>query len=428
MLKTQHYVFSLFYCYYTSKEGFVDMDNVADQLLVSVNDQELISLLQKMVQHKSYSGNEGELSYFLVNYLREMGLEVEIQEVEPNRFNVIGVLRGTGGGESVMYNGHIDTNPVGLGWTVDPLEGKTDEKFIYGIGVSNMKASDSAFIVAVKSLINSGIHLKGDVIIGLVIGELQGGIGTLKLLESGIRSDWFINGEPTDLSLMTLHAGAFEISIHVYGVSRHLSKAEDGVNAIEKSVKVIEALRKLTFTGATKPEYAAINRYNVGVIRGGLGNEYHEWRVPQLPDKCTIKVALRYAPSQTPESMVMDVQAILDKLSEEDRNFKAEIEVVKTNMPHMGPFEVDPKEPVVQAVKKAHKMVTGEDPLVGDVAPYKYYGTDAAHLQKAGIKGVVYGCGGKYNTMPDERVELKDLQIAARVYSLALLDLCNRKK
>jgi acetylornithine deacetylase len=397
------------------------------QVLANVDDQELISLLQKMIQHKSYSGDEGKLPHFLADYMRDMGLEVELQEVETNRYNVVGVLRGTGGGESVMYNGHIDTNPVGLGWTVDPLAGYVDDECIYGIGVSNMKASDAAFVAAVKSLVDANVKVKGDIIIGLVIGELQGGIGTLKLLDSGVKSDWFINGEPTDLSLMTLHAGAFEISIHVYGKSRHLSKAEEGVNAIEKATKVIERLRSLQFSGATKPEYAGLNRYNIGVIRGGLGNEYYEWRVPQLPDLCTVKVALRYAPSQTPESMIADVQAMLDQIAAEDPDFKAEIEEHRPTSPHMGPFEVDHDEPVVQAVKEAHVQVTNNVPRVGDVAPYKYYGTDAAHLQRYGLKGIIYGCGGKYNTMPDERVELKDLKTCARVYALSLLELCNRE-
>jgi acetylornithine deacetylase len=404
--------------------------SLQEQLLAQVDDKELIHLLQRMIQHRSYSasGEEGPLALFLADYMRDMGLEVELQEVQPGRLNVIGTLKGSGGGQSVMYNGHIDTNPVGLGWTVDPLSGVVDEEFIYGIGVSNMKASDAAFIAAVRALKTGNMKLKGDVVIGLVIGELQGGIGTLHLLESGIRTDWFINGEPTDLSLMTLHAGAFEVVIHVYGVSRHLSKAEEGVNAIEKATKVIEALRTLRFSGATRPEYAGLNRYNVGVIRGGLGSEYHEWRVPQLPDLCTVKVALRYAPSQTPESMLADVQAMLDKLAAEDPDLKTELKVEKFDIPHMGPFEVDPQEPVVQTMREAHQLVTGTEPRIGDVAPYKYYGTDAAHLSAYGIKGIVYGCGGKYNTMPDERVELKDLTDAARVYALSLLDLCNRSK
>lgn len=404
------------------------MMQLSERLLSNVDDAELIDLLRKIIQHRSYSagGEEGPLALFLADYMKKMGLEVELQEVQPGRFNVIGILKGTGQGESVMYNGHIDTNPVGIGWTVDPLEGKVDNEFIYGIGVSNMKASNAAFVTAVGTLIKSGIRLKGDVIIGLVIGELQGGIGTLHLLNSGMRADWFINGEPTDLSLLTLHAGAIEIAIHVYGVSRHLSKAEEGVNAVEQAMKVIEGLRTLHFTGANKPEYAELNRYNVGAVRGGLGTEYLDWRVPQLPDLCTIKVALRYAPSQTEQSIIADVRALLDRLTAEDSSFKADIEMIKD--PHMEPFEIGLEEPVVQAIRSAHGEVTGAEPRIGDIAPYKYYGTDAAHLQKFGLKGIVYGCGGKYNTMPDERVELKDLATAARVYALSLAKLCNRNK
>ncbi|MFB5675897.1 M20 family metallopeptidase [Paenibacillus terreus] len=397
--------------------------------VIQVNDDEMISLLKSMIQHKSYSGEEGKLSLFMADYLRNMGLEVEMQEVVPGRYNIIGVLKGTGGGESVMYNGHIDTNPIGLGWTVDPLAGYVDDECIYGIGVSNMKASDSAFVAAVKAIVDSGVRLKGDIIVGLVIGELQGGIGTIHMLESGINADWFINGEPTDLSLMTLHAGACEIAIHVYGVSRHLSKAEQGVNAIEQAKKVMDGLASLQFSGATKPQYAGLNRYNIGVIRGGLGDEYHEWRIPQLPDKCTLKVALRFAPSQTAESIVADVQNLLDRLHVEDPEFKAEIELLNgPGYPVMGSFEIDENEAVVQVMRAAHERITGAKPRVGDVAPYKFYGTDAAHLQKAGIKGVIYGCGGKYNTMPDERVELKDLKTCARVYAASIVEICNCEK
>src|SRR5699024_10880994 len=115
-------------------------------------------------------------------------------------------------------------------------------------------------------------------------------------------------------------------------------------------------------------------------------------------------------------------------MNEEDPNFKAEIKDGHSNKYTMGPFEVDKNEPVVQAVKNAHEAVTGSEPLIEDIAPYKFYGTDAAHLQDYGLKGFVFGCGGKYNTMPDERVELEDLKTAARVYTLSILESCNRTK
>jgi len=399
----------------------------SNEILNYIDDEGTVKLLQKMIQHRSYSGEEEELAKFLAEYMKNMGLDVTLQEVKPKRFNVIGTYKGSGGGESLMYNGHIDTNPVGLDWTVDPFEGKVDNEFIYGIGVSNMKASDAAFISAVKSIINSKAEIKGDIIIGLVIGELEGGIGTLHLLDSGIKSDWFINGEPTDNSLLTLHAGAFEVEIDVFGKSRHLSKAEEGINAIEKATLVVENLKKIKFSNATNKRYKELNRLNIGTIRGGLGDEYYEWRIPQVPDKCTLKVALRYAPSQTKDSIVNDIQKMLENISSKDNEFSFKLKIVgEGTKPSMGPFEIDEDELIVQVVKGAHEIVTGSEPLVGDIKPYKYYGTDAAHLMDHGMKGIVYGCGGKYNTMPDEKVELKDLKTTTRVYSLAIQEVCSQ--
>ena len=97
--------------------------------------------------------------------MKAIGLEAELQPVEGERVNAIGRWRGTGGGKSLLFNGHLDTNPVTEGWTVDPWGGLVDDKFIYGIGVSNMKAGDAASFCAVKTLIDAGVRLKGDVIL-----------------------------------------------------------------------------------------------------------------------------------------------------------------------------------------------------------------------------------------------------------------------
>src|SRR5215475_10524726 len=203
-------------------------------LLSQIDATRSLDFLAAMIQHKSYSGTpeEGELSRFMVESLNELGLEAELQPVPDNRFNAIGRLRGTGGGPSLLFNGHLDTNPVTEGWTVDPWGGLYDKDFIYGIGVSNMKAGDAAYFCAVKTLIDAGVKLRGDVILTYVVGELQGGVGTYSLVEQGLRADYFINSEPTDLKAMTMHAAAFMFIIELTGNTRHLSKREEAVDAI----------------------------------------------------------------------------------------------------------------------------------------------------------------------------------------------------
>ena len=192
--------------------------------------------------------------------------------------------RGTGGGSSLMFNGHVDTNPVSEGWTVDPWGGKVDDRFIYGIGVSNMKAGDAAYFCAVKTLIDAGVQLKGDVLLTYVVGELQGGVGTLALIDQGFRADYFVNSEPTDLQALTMHAAAFTFIIELVGNTRHLSKREEAVDAIAAACDLIPRLNAMIFSGAPSPEHAAINRVHVGVVHGALGKDLHEWRPPQVAD------------------------------------------------------------------------------------------------------------------------------------------------
>ena len=136
-------------------------------LLARIDDKGCLDFLSQMARHKSYSETEGErrLAEFMAERMRGLGLEAELQPVEGSRVNAVGTWKGAGGGRSLLFNGHVDTNPVTEGWTVDPWGGLVDDRFIYGIGVSNMKAGDAAYFCAVKTLVNAGVRLKGDVIL-----------------------------------------------------------------------------------------------------------------------------------------------------------------------------------------------------------------------------------------------------------------------
>ncbi|HET7340037.1 MAG TPA: M20/M25/M40 family metallo-hydrolase, partial [Methylomirabilota bacterium] len=393
----------------------------------AVDDKALVGLLQEMVRIRSYSagGEEGTIARFMQSRLSAMGLDAQLQEVQPGRFNCVSRLAGSGGGASLMLNGHLDTNPAGEGWTKDPFGGEVDGEFIYGIGVSNMKAADAAYVAAVQAVQRAGVRLRGDVVLAHVVGELQGGVGTVHMLGQGVRADRFVVGEPTDNAALTLHAGSLEAELTTHGRTRHLSKMEEGVDAIAKMLTLIPALQTLTFSGPDRADYRGLRRVGIGVIRGGLGPEYHDWRPSLLADRCTIKFSARYSPGQTPESVLQDIRALIDRLRAADPDLAADVRLNQGGQRMlMGPFEVARDADIVRAVVAAHREVTGREPKLGDVAPYKFYGTDAAHLAGAGMLGLVYGPGGKYNTMPDERVELRDLFTAARVYARVIVETC----
>ncbi len=400
----------------------------SQQLLAAVDDDYCLNFLARMVQHKSYSQTDGErkLAEYMASQMQMLGLETQLQPVPGERLNAIGTLRGEGGGHSLLFNGHLDTNPVTEGWTVDPWEGKIDDEFIYGIGVSNMKAGDAAYFCALKTLIDNGVKLKGDVILTYVVGELQGGIGTIAAIEQGIKADYFINSEPTDVQAMTMHAGSLMFTIELTGDTRHLSKREEAVDAIQAAIRLIPQINNITFTGAETDDHRKINRGYIGTIHGALGRDLEEWRPPQVADFVRLSGSARFAPGQTVDTVLADLQALLDDLCSEFPGLQAELfDDGKRHRPTMLPFEVSPESPIVKAVNRAYQTVRGEQQPTGVITPPAFYGTDAAHFyQMLGMEGVVCGPGGKFNTMPDERVHIKDFLDTVRVYLLAILEIC----
>lgn len=398
------------------------------ELLAQVDETACLDFLASMARHKSYSQTEGErtLATYMAEQLTVLGLEAGLRPVERERVNAVGTWRGTGGGKSLLFNGHLDTNPVSEGWTVDPWGGKVDDKFIYGIGVSNMKAGDAAYFCAVRTLIQAGVRLKGDVILTFVVGELQGGVGTLALIEQGLRADYFVNSEPTDLAALTMHAAAFTFVIELIGKTRHLSKREEAVDAILAACDLIPRLDAMKFSNAPTPEHKAINRVHVGVVHGALGKDLHEWRPPQVSDFVRIKGSGRYAPGQTEDGALADLRAELDALERRFPGLKTTLTPEhQLGRPAMPSFEVSRNSPIVRAINSAYREVRGVDQPTGAITPPGYYGTDAAHLfRKAGMEGIVCGPGGRYNTMPDERVDIVDFIDMVKIYMLTMLTIC----
>ncbi|QCI99293.1 M20 family metallopeptidase [Agrobacterium larrymoorei] len=398
-------------------------------LVERIDENACLDFLSQMVQHKSHSETEGEkdLARWMAAELKKIGVEAELQPFdEGRRFNTIGRLKGEGGGKSLLFNGHLDTNPVTEGWTVDSYAGLVDDKYIYGIGVSNMKAGDGAYFCAVKTLLEAGIKLKGDVILTFVVGELQGGIGTLAAIKNGVKADYFINSEPSDLVAVTMHAAALSYVIELTGHTRHLSKREESVDAIAAACDIIPRIYCMTFSGAKSDVHRSINRGHVGVVHGALGRDLEEWRPPQVADFVRLKGSCRYAPGQTQEGVLEDLDRELRALEERFPGLKAKLvpELIE-GRPLMPPFEVSPESPIVKSINAAYETVRGEKQPTGAITPTRFYGTDAGHLyHELGIEGIVCGPGGRYNTMPDERVDIVDFLDMIKVYILTILDIC----
>jgi acetylornithine deacetylase len=387
-----------------------------------------LETVRRMVRFDSRTETPQESSVveWLLDEMSALGLRVHRQPVGPARYNAIGVWPGSGSGTSLMFNGHVDTNPLTEGWTVDPWGGVVDDTFVYGLGVSNMKAGCASYLEAVRALAGAGLRPRGDVLLTFVVGELQGGVGTRRLIEDGWRADCFVNCEPTDLTALTAHAGALQFEVELRGSTRHMSKREEAADALAAAAELVPALNALTFAGAATPEAQRVNRTHVGVVRSGLGTALLDTRPPQVADVARLAGSARYGQGQTPGGVFDEVETAVQQVCRRHPGVRAAVTRTDGDGATMDqPFFAGAEDPVVTAVNDAYLAVRGTEQPTGAVRPYCFYGSDASLLQHtAGIPGVVCGPGGKYNTMPDERVEIADYHDMVRIHQLTVDRIC----
>ncbi|KAJ9134029.1 Diaminopropionate ammonia-lyase [Pleurostoma richardsiae] len=401
-----------------------------------IDEDRCLQFLSKLIQIKSYSKTDGELeaTAFMAERMKEIGLDADVFPFDGGkRQNALGVWKGRGSGDkdssasppsTLLFNGHLDTNPVSEGWTVDPWEGKIDEDFIYGIGVSNMKSGCAAYYCAVEALKAGGWRPRGDVVLTYVVGELQGGVGTIALIEQGrIKADYFINCEPSDIRAITMHAEALTFEIELIGVTRHMSAREEASDAILAACELIPQLDRMTFRGAKTKDHERCNRCSVGIVHGALGKDLAEWRPAQVADFCKLAGSARYAPGQTQEDVMADLRDAVEKVVGKYEGMTYRLE--QRFEPTMPAFEVPRQSEIVRSLNEAYHAVRGEEQPTGVLAPTCFYGSDAGHLYaRLGMEGIVCGPGGRYNTRPDEKVDIPDYLDAVRTFMRVIVDIC----
>ncbi|HCX04224.1 MAG TPA: acetylornithine deacetylase, partial [Clostridiales bacterium] len=153
-------------------------------------ESEVLKLAQNLVRipsHKNVPGREKEIGKYIYNYCRDNGLEVEMQDVEGERKNVLIYLRGQGNGKTLLLNGHIDTIPP-YDMIVDPFKGEVKDGYLWGRGSVEMKGSIASMITAILALKRKVEKLPGDVIVSAVVGEEEKSDGTEVLVQSGIKA------------------------------------------------------------------------------------------------------------------------------------------------------------------------------------------------------------------------------------------------
>jgi acetylornithine deacetylase len=426
-----------------------EVDRLRGELVKAVSDAVRIQSVNPKYPGQVYDevvGGEGEVSKHFAGIYRELGCDVDLFAVEPGRENAVATWKGSGGGRSLIYNGHVDTVPFGEAarWTSgEPWSGRIDADRIWGRGSTDMKGGIAAQAFAAHAIRNAGVRLKGDLILQSEVGEevMDHECGTTAIVKRGYTADAAVVSEPSAppdaLAVVPITPGLWWFSVTVTGKPTHASMRGEtfragglgsavGVNAIDKGFLIFQAIRQLEDEwGLTKkhPLFAPGHfTLHPGVVTGGP----HGVLIPFVVSEfTTIEYCIWYHPDEDPEDVRREVEEHVARAAATDAWLREHPPVLewKLNWPAS---VVDPDHPIVHAVCDAHERAAagtrfeGRPPIRGFAAV-----EDTAFLNAGGIPAISYGPGDiRVAHAYDEYVLIDELVTAAKTYAVLALDWC----
>ena len=422
-------------------------DSVRSQILNAVDDNrdQIVAYLQRLVQIDSVTGNEAEIQEFVARTFEEMGLEVDQFDVdvdalrkyegflEPDqslegRPNVVGVWRGKGGGKSMLLNGHVDTVPLDDPdkWEHGPLSGDLYEGKIAGRGVSDMKGGVAAMIQAVRILQQLGLELDGDVIVESVVDEERTGLGTLACVDRGYTADAGISCETSDLEVMAACIGRMWFTIHLQGKPTGIAARWKGVSAIEKAMKLVEAiddLEKIRIDTLTHP----LLPDNRGALPCAV-TMFHSGTFPSItPENATLRGSLGLMPYEDPKEVEEQLRQQIMRVAMADPWLRKNPPQLTTEGGYVAAgAEIPTDHPIMNTVSAMFESVTGHSP----VHSARMGAADTRFLIRQGNTPTVIFGPGETDQMHavNEFLPVENLLTATKVIALAIYDWCNQSK
>jgi acetylornithine deacetylase len=352
---------------------------------------------------------EADIGVCVAERLKTLGMEVTYSEIAPGRVNTVGLLRGTGGGKSLLLNAHMDT--VGVeGMTIDPFGGELKSGRIYGRGAQDMKGSLAAMIAAAKAVLDAGVQLRGDLLITAVADEEHSSIGTEALVRD-VKADAAIVTEPTDMHLCRAHRGFIWFEVETIGRAAHGSRYEEGIDANMRMGRFLAELEVLEreLLGREPHELAGPPSLHAAMIQGGT-------EISKYAASCKLTIERRTVPGETVEGATAELQEIIDRLAKKDKTFKASVKATFSREP----FEVQEDAGIVRILDVALDERLGHHP---DHTGATFW-TDAALLAGAGMETVLLGPVGSGLHSAEEWVDVDSLADLSHVLADTAIKYC----
>lgn len=384
---------------------------------VSVDDP--ITLTQTLTQIDSSNvtlsvaagSGEARIADYISAWLAHRDIETHRVETVPGRPSVVGVVRGSGSGKSLMLNGHVDTVSL-ASYDDQPLSGHVSDKYgrpaIFGRGCLDMKSGIAAALSTLIA-IKSGHALRGDVILAAVSDEEDASQGTRDLIEAGWKADGAIIPEPTNCAIIPSHKGFLWIEVDILGVAGHGSNPATGVDSILLAGKFLNALEGYQKQLPTD-DFLGPASLHCGLIKGGE-------EPSSYPAKCTITVEFRTIPGQTDDSILQDMKALLADISNNTPDFKyAEPRVVISRPTQKIPVD----HPLIQKTAQLATKSLGRVPSIEGAAIW----CDAALLTQNGTPAILFGPSGEGLHAKEEWVDIESIRQVSEVLTNLVLEFC----
>lgn len=351
------------------------------------------------------AAGEAAVAAHLAAAMRAAGLTVHVQEVLPGRPNVIGIVDGRAPGPSIMFCGHTDT--VGVEGMRDPFTPVERAGRLYGRGSQDMKSGVAAMVDAARVIASEGLA-RGRLIVAAVVDEEYESLGADALVREW-RADAAVVTEPTDLQIGVAHKGFAWLEIETVGRAAHGSRPADGRDAILDMGRVLQALERHNAVLAQGQPHPRLGHpsLHASVIHGGS-------ELSVYPARCRLQMERRTVPGEAAGQPLAEVQAILDRLAAEDRDFTSSCRLSFARPP----YEIAGDELPV-SLARAAVACGSEAPTTG-----MSFWTDAAVLGQAGIPSVLYGPGGAGLHSVEEYVTVADVLTCRDVLARLGRDWC----
>lgn len=395
--------------------------------------------LTALVRLASVTGHEDAAQEWMAKTLGEMGGVVDVWRVDPEAFagdpgypgarvtsprqNVVATFRGSGGGPTLVLNGHIDTVTPGdeSRWTRPPFAAEVVDDRLYGRGAADMKGGLAAILGAMHAIRAAGTRLQGTVQIQSVIGEEDGGIGAFAALRRGHTGDAVIICEPTQLAVIPVHAGVTLFRITVPGRAAHGCVRAEGVSAFERFLPIHTALKALEeernrtvrhplYDGMTLPWPLSI-----GLVQAGT------WPAI-VPERLTAEGRIGVGVGERIEDVRHQLERAVTQAAQADPWLSEHPPTVEWVGGVWEPSRPSPEHPIVQTLQRAAGQALGRPTAVRGAT----YGSDLRlFTNQFGIPGVLFGPGDiRLAHFTDESVPLAEVETAARALVQTIVEYC----